>query len=135
MYVAEAGAGFGVQALPRILKIDQSGTISVLTDRFLQGPITDRVYHDGKLYVSNHAKISTVDLTNGLVTDIISGLPTGDHPPDQIAFGPDGRIYVAIGSATNSGVVGVDNYLPDLGWLASYPMVHDVPAKNITIAG
>lgn len=136
MYVAEAGAGFGgVITIPRILKIDQGGTVSVLTDRFLAGPITDMVYHQGKLYVSNKAKISTVDLTNGIVTDIISGLPSGDHPPDQIAFGPDGRLYVAIGSATNSGVVGVDNYSPDLGWLASYPMTKDVPAKNITLTG
>ncbi len=136
MYVAEAGAGFGgVLSIPRILKIDQSGTISLVTDRFLAGPITDMLYHAGKLYVSNRAKISTVDLTNGIVTDIITGLPSGDHPPDQIAFGPDGRIYVAVGSATNSGVVGVDNYSPDLGWLASYPMTHDVPAKNITLAG
>jgi glucose/arabinose dehydrogenase/plastocyanin len=136
MYIAEAGAGFGgAQAIPRILKIDQNGTISILTDRFLAGPITDIVYHDGKLYVSNKAKISTVDLTNGLVTDIITGLPSGDHAPDQIAFGKDGRVYVAIGSVTNSGVVGVDNYLPDLGWLASFPMTHDVPAKNTTLVG
>jgi glucose/arabinose dehydrogenase len=52
-----------------------------------------------------------------------------------MAFGPDGRLYVAIGSATNSGVVGIDNYSPDIGWLASFPMVHDIPGKNITLTG
>ncbi|HZD35488.1 MAG TPA: hypothetical protein VE130_09810 [Nitrososphaeraceae archaeon] len=135
MYIAEAGYGFGgLFPIPRILKVDLNGTVSLLADRFLNGPITDMVYHDGNLYVSNKAKISRVDPVTGLVTDLVVGLPAGgDHPNDQLVFGPDGRMYFAVGSATNSGVVGIDNYM--LGWLSSFPMVHDVPAKNITLAG
>jgi len=97
MFVAEAGAGFGgFTATPRILKIDVNGTISILTDRYLSGPITDLVYHQGKLYVANKGKISTVNPSNGAVVDIISAIPAGgDHATNQIAFGPDGRIYFA----------------------------------------
>ncbi|HZD33566.1 MAG TPA: hypothetical protein VE130_00030, partial [Nitrososphaeraceae archaeon] len=135
MYIAEAGYGFGgLFPIPRILKVDLNGTVSLLADRFLNGPITDMVYHDGNLYVSNKAKISRVDPVTGLVADLVVGLPAGgDHPNDQLVFGPDGRMYFAVGSATNSGVIGIDNYM--LGWLSSFPMVHDVPAKNITLAG
>jgi glucose/arabinose dehydrogenase len=136
-FISEAGYAFGgLQPNPRILKIDTTGTLSILTDRFLNSPIGDMKYHDGKLYVSSKGKVSTVDPATGLVTDIISGIPSGgDHPIAQLTFGPDDRLYVAQGSATNSGVVGLDNYLSDLGWLASFPMAHDVPAKNIRLTG
>ena len=87
------------------------------------------------MYVSNAGKISVVDPIKGTVQDIVAGLPAGgDHKTNQIAFGPkDGRLYFSQGSATNSGVVGIDNYLPDLGWLADAPQIHDVPAKSITL--
>lgn len=136
-FISEAGFAFGgLQPNPRILKIDLNGTISVLTDRFLNSPIGDMKFHGGKLYVASKGKVSTVDTVTGFVTDIIQGIPSGgDHPIAQLAFGPDGRLYVAQGSTTNSGVVGLDNYLPDLGWLASFPMVHDVPAKDIVLTG
>ncbi|HZI70553.1 MAG TPA: hypothetical protein VFD60_05245, partial [Nitrososphaeraceae archaeon] len=114
MFVAEAGMGFGgLQPTPRILKIDVNGTVSLLTDRILVGPITNIVYHQGELYVANKAKISTVNPVNGATKDIITGLPAGgDHPTNQIAFGADGRLYFAQGSATNSGVVGEDSFSP-----------------------
>jgi glucose/arabinose dehydrogenase len=137
MFVSEAGQGFGgLSPTERILKITQNGTISLLTDKFLTGPITSMVFHQGKLYVANKGKISTVNPVNGAVQDIINDLPAGgDHPTNAIAFGPDGRLYFQQGSATNSGVVGEDSYSSNLGWLASYPFVHDVPAKNITLTG
>lgn len=136
-FVSESGYGFGgLQPNPRILKIDNNGTISILTDRFLNTPIGDMKFHDGKLYVSSKGKISTVDPVTGFVTDIIQEIPSGgDHPIAQLDFGPYGRLYFAQGSATNSGVVGLDNYMSDLGWLGSYPMVHDVPAKDIKLTG
>ena len=44
----------------------------------------------------------------GTVTPFITGLPTGDHPSEQLAF-KDNWIYWSQGSTTNSGVVGRDN--------------------------
>ena len=49
-----------------------------------------------------------VDPISGAVTPFITGLPTGDHPTEQLAF-KDGYIYWSQGSTTNSGVVGLDN--------------------------
>ena len=136
MYIAEAGFIYGgLQPIPRILKVDsQSGNISILVDKNLNGPITDIEFYDGKLYVSHRGIISTVEPDSGIVKDIIIGLPsTGDHHNNQIAIGPDNRIYFGQGEATNSGVVGEDNF--KLGWLKTSPQFHDTPAKNITLSG
>ena len=57
---------------------------------------------------NNSSRIVTVDPATGVVSGFISGLPTGDHPAEQIAFKGD-WIYWSQGSATNSSVVGHDN--------------------------
>jgi hypothetical protein len=57
---------------------------------------------------NNSSRIVTVDPMNGHVTPFITGLPTGDHPSEQLAF-KGGWIFWSQGSATNSGVVGRDN--------------------------
>lgn len=139
IFVAEAGyAPGGLEAFPRILKVDTNGTISTLSDRVFYPPITDIQYHEGKIYVSNRGKISIVDAESGKTTDLIMGLRNlGDHRTNQIAFGPDGRMYFGTGSATNSGVAGEDNY----EWLRVMPTFYgvapfyDVPGKNITLSG
>jgi glucose/arabinose dehydrogenase len=136
MYIAEAGFVYGgLQPIPRILKVDnQSGNISILVDRKLNGPITDIEFYNGKLYVSHRGVISVVNPQSGLVRDIITGLPsTGDHQNNQIAIGTDNKIYFGQGEATNSGVVGEDNF--KLGWLKTAPQFHDIPAKNISLSG
>src|SRR5919107_5252218 len=92
MYVGEAGYPFtNLPYVPRILKIDPTGNISVFVDTKLNSPIVDITFHNGLLFVSHMGKISTVDITNGTVKDIIVGLPeNGDHYNNQIAFSPDG---------------------------------------------
>src|SRR5215831_1992021 len=57
---------------------------------------------------ANSSRIVTVDPTTGAVTPFITGLPTGDHPTEQLAFS-GGWVYWSQGSTTNSGVVGLDN--------------------------
>ncbi len=57
---------------------------------------------------NNSSRIVTINPETGHVTPFITGLPTGDHPAEQITF-KDGHIYWSQGSTTNSGVVGHDN--------------------------
>ena len=57
---------------------------------------------------NNSSRIVTVDPITGHVTPFITGLPTGDHPSEQLAF-KGGWIFWSQGSTTNSGVVGRDN--------------------------
>jgi glucose/arabinose dehydrogenase len=57
---------------------------------------------------NNTSRIVRVDLHSGAVIPVIVGLPTGDHPTEQILV-KDGWLYWSQGSATNSGVTGHDN--------------------------
>jgi hypothetical protein len=74
---------------------------------------------------NNSSRIVIVDPKKGDVTPFITGLPTGDHPAEQITF-KDGWIYWSQGSTTNSGVVGRDN-----GGGANQP---DIPCQDIVLS-
>src|SRR6267143_5680079 len=84
------------------------------------GPAIDLAFEEGggRLFVTdsnaairtagaanNTSRIVTVDPKTGQVTPFITGLPTGDHPAEQLAF-KGGFIYWSQGSTTNAGVVG-----------------------------
>jgi len=118
---------------PDILVFDQSGTLlrtlakpTSATNGFqAAGPAIDIAFekgvNGGRLFATdsnqathaagqnNSSRIVTVDPMTGQVTPFITGLPTGDHPTEQLAFKGDGWIYWSQGSTTNSGVVGRDN--------------------------
>jgi hypothetical protein len=105
------------------------------------GPAVDiafeRDFQGGRLFAtdSNQAthgggqnsssRIVIVDPQSGKVTPFISGLPTGDHPSEQLAF-KGGWIYWSQGSTTNSGVVGLDN-----NGGKNQP---DIPCQDITLS-
>jgi glucose/arabinose dehydrogenase len=74
---------------------------------------------------NNSSRIVIVNPMTGQVTPFITGLPTGDHPTEQLAF-KDGWIYWSQGSTTNSGVVGRDN-----GGGANQS---DIPCQDITLS-
>jgi hypothetical protein len=74
---------------------------------------------------NNSSRIVIVNPGSGQVTPLISGLPTGDHPAEQLAI-KDGFIYWSQGSATNSGVAGLDN-----GGGKNQP---DIPCQDIVLS-
>src|SRR5262245_59765029 len=74
---------------------------------------------------NNSSRIVIVNPMTGQVTPFITGLPTGDHPTEQLAF-KGGWIYWSQGSTTNSGVVGRDN-----GGGANQP---DIPCQDIKLS-
>jgi glucose/arabinose dehydrogenase len=74
---------------------------------------------------NNTSRIVTVTLPNGTVTPFIVGLPTGDHPTEQIIV-KDGWLYWSQGSATNSGVTGHDN--------GAGGNQHDIACEKITLS-
>jgi len=136
MYVAEAGNIDGDWVAPaRVIKYSQVSptqrTDEVVADN-LFGPVTDLLWHQGRLYISHRGKVSVLE--NGRVRDLVTDLPSyGDHHNNQLTVGPDGKVYFGQGSATNSGVIGVDNYL--LGWLAPYPDFSDRPGRDVALRG
>lgn len=135
MYVAEAGYSYGDDLPePRILRVSPDGTVATMAQGdALVGPVNDLLWHDDRMYISHRGKISVLE-SDGRVRDLVTGLPSdGDHHNNQLTAGPDGKIYFGQGTFTNSGVVGVDNF--KMGWLMDHPDLHDIPARDITIAG
>ena len=57
---------------------------------------------------NNTSRIVEVGLPAGTITTMVRGLPTGDHPTEQILV-KDNWVYWSQGSATNAGVTGHDN--------------------------
>ena len=133
LYIAEAGHVYGDPAAPtRIWRVTTDGRMSIIADQ-LNAPITDILWHDGRLYISHRGKISVLDAPGSTLRDLVTDLPSyGDHHNNQLAIGPDGKLYFGQGVATNSGVVGVDNFV--FGWLGTHPKVHDIPARDIKVS-
>jgi glucose/arabinose dehydrogenase len=96
------------------------------------------VYHDGKLFVCHRdaarkGVISALDYNGGRRT-VLAGMPAqGDYALTDITVGSDGRLYFGIGTATNSGVVGLDNW--QTGWPRRHRKVHDVPWTKLRLRG
>jgi len=97
-----------------------AGTVSVLLNRS-GGTRATRVvtllsrltvphsvaYHDGRLYVAEEGRVTSYSydptaVRLGDARTVVSGLPTGGrHVTRTIAFGPDGGLYVSVGSSCN----------------------------------
>lgn len=123
--VADAGVTSGNGKVYRLTK----NGFELVADGF-NPPLTGINYYRGNIYVS-HRGFITIVKADGTKQDIISGLPSfGDHHNNQVIFGPDGRMYFGQGTATNSGVVGLDN-----DWIAKYPFFHDYAGEDIVLSG
>jgi glucose/arabinose dehydrogenase len=137
--VVESGYSYGeVFAEPRLLRIERDGSTRVLAREENDGPWTGATFHNGSFFVAagdvrGDGKVLRIN-ANGERSPIVTGLPgRGDHHTNGPVIGPDGWLYFAQGTATNSGVVGEDN--AKFGWLSRYPDFHDVPAQDIILTG
>jgi len=125
MLIADSGSASGN---PKIIRLSNDN-FEVVAEGF-NVPITGVNYRNGDIYVS-HKGVITVIKSNGTRQDIISGLPSyGDYSNNQVTFGQDGKIYFGQGTATNSGVVGLDN-----DWIPEHPYFRDSPGNYIMLNG
>ena len=125
MIIADAGV---ISGNGKVLRLTNNG-FEVIAEGF-NPPLTGINYLHGNIYVSHRGYI-TIIKPDGTKQDIISGLPSfGDHHNNKVAFGPDGKMYFGQGTATNSGVIGLDN-----SWLTKYPFFHDYPGCNVILNG
>ncbi|MCY6484654.1 hypothetical protein OW763_09910 [Clostridium aestuarii] len=87
-------------------------------------------YYKGKLYFSSNSCIYSYELHSKECIEIISDLPNfGDFKNSLLKINGE-YLYVTIGSATNSGVVGSDNK-----WIKKNPFGHDISPEKITLRG
>lgn len=125
MLVADSGVTSGSG---KVLRLTNKG-FEIIAEGF-NPPLTGINYLNGNIYVSHRGYITIVK-QDGTKQDILSGLPSfGDHHNNQVVFGRDGKMYFGQGTATNSGVVGLDN-----SWMVKYPFFHDYPGSNILLNG
>ena len=76
---------------------------------------------------NNSSRLLQLDVANNVVTPLVTGLPTGDHPTEEVVV-KDGYLYWSQGSATNSGVTGHDNGAVEAG------RQHDIACQDVTLS-
>jgi glucose/arabinose dehydrogenase len=137
-HVVEAGYGpVDVWTEPRLLRIEPNAK-TVVAQGQRNGPWNGVIYGDGKFYVVEGGLLKGGRLLqigrDGKIKFVVNGLPTrGDHPATGPAMGPDGAVYFGVGTVTNAGVVGPDNFLA--GWLPRFPTIADVPCRDVALRG
>jgi glucose/arabinose dehydrogenase len=113
-----------------IFPLAPSGPLTLGSESFeVYGPVGGLACYHGKVYLSHRDKdgfgvITAFDYYGGHRT-VVSGLPArGENGVTQLAVDPkSGLLYFGVGTATNSGVVGLDD--AEIGWLGDYPKVCD----------
>jgi glucose/arabinose dehydrogenase len=138
VFVIEAGYSYGESfTVPRLLRLEEGNRTSVVAEgKKSEGPWTGGVFHAGAFYIADGGspgRILKVEL-DGRKRVLVDGIPSrGDHHVNGPVVGPDGKLYFSVGTITNSGVVGEDNY--KFGWLKRKPKLHDVACRDITLKG
>jgi glucose/arabinose dehydrogenase len=138
VYVTETGYSYGeVFGEPRLLRVNADGTTTIVARGARNGPWTSVVWYKGNFYVSEGGESEGGKILritpDGTTTVLLDKLPSiGDHHTDNLII-KDNYIYFGQGTATNSGVVGPDN--AEFGWLPRHPDFHDIPCRDITLAG
>jgi glucose/arabinose dehydrogenase len=139
VYVAESGLPFGGAAPGgRIWRIEANSQRTLLAEHLRQ-PVNGLTFHEGSLYVTEggnpgaSGRISRMDLS-GKQTILLDNLPgPGNYHTNEVAFGPDGKLYFSQGAMSNTGIIGLDGY--ELGWLRRLPHAHDIPGLDLVLAG
>jgi glucose/arabinose dehydrogenase len=138
-YVVESGYAYGeVWTTPRLLRVGPHGEVHVIAEGGNNGPWTGVTFHDGAFYVAEGGELEGGRILRitpeGNITRLVENIPSrGDHHTNGPVIGPDGWLYFSVGTATNSGVVGEDNF--KFGWLKRYPDFHDVPCRDVELTG
>ncbi|GEO03609.1 hypothetical protein AAE02nite_12730 [Adhaeribacter aerolatus] len=139
IYVTEAGYSYGeVWTQPRLLRLETGGKTTIVATGEENGPWSGLTFFRDAFYVSEGGTKQSgriLKITrDGEVTPLVQNLPSsGDHFTTGPVISPDGYLYFGQGTATNSGVVGPDNY--QFGWLKRNPDFHDIPCQDITLTG
>jgi glucose/arabinose dehydrogenase len=139
VYVTESGYSYGeIWTPPRLLKVAANGQTTTVATGDKNGPWSGLSFYRGQFYVAEGGTMAGGRLLQispaGRITALVEDLPTrGDHFTTGPVIGRDGYLYFGQGTATNSGVVGTDNFR--FGWLARNPTFHDIPCRDVTLTG
>jgi glucose/arabinose dehydrogenase len=137
-YVVESGYSYGEAfTTPRLLHVLPGGGTDVVAEGEDNGPWNGVAFADGAFFVSeggvlHGGRILRVE-RDGTTRVLAKGMPShGDHHTNGPVVS-DGWVYFGQGTVTNSGFVGED--AAQFGWLGRHPEAHDVPCRDVTVAG
>jgi hypothetical protein len=138
LYVVEAGYSYDeVWEEPKLIRISADGSKTVIAKGGKNGPWNGLAFYKGFFYIAEGGELEGGKILrvspSGEMKVLAEHLPSvGDHHVN----GPvilNEHIYFGIGVATNSAVVGPDNY--KFGWLKRQKEFHDIPCQDIVLAG
>jgi glucose/arabinose dehydrogenase len=139
-YVTEAGFAYGIEpTTPRLVRIEPNGAITpIAVGDPSTAPWNGVDWRGGSFFLSEAGHEGTGQIVrldaSGASTVLASGLPSGgDHHTNGPVVSADGWVYFGQGTVTNSAVVGQDS--ADFGWLGKRPQLHDIPARDVVLAG
>ncbi|MBI5644450.1 MAG: PQQ-dependent sugar dehydrogenase [Deltaproteobacteria bacterium] len=138
-FVVESGYSYGeMWTTPRLLRLEDGRGVAVITEGGKNGPWTGAAFHNGNFYVAEGGALEGGRILRispeGHTTVLVDNLPSrGDYHTNGPVIGPDGMLYFGQGAATNSAVVGEDNFKS--GWARRFPGLHDTPCQDITLTG
>lgn len=113
----------------KIQFIDKKGKSKFLFDNISYN-IYSLEYNSRKLYFSTGNKVMSYNLDTGKQEVIIDKLPNFGDYKELLLKCTGNNLYITIGAATNSGVVGSDNK-----WLPDSPYSYDITPQNIAVKG
>ncbi len=105
----------------------------------IYGPVGGIAVANGHIYVSHRDEhdlgVITVFDYHGNHQTVVADLPAkGDYSVTDLAINPiNGRLYFGMGTATNSGIVGLDNF--QTGWVQKHPGFCDQPYVDLVSHG
>ncbi len=102
----------------------------------IYGKIGGIAVANGKVYVSHRDKdgmgVVTAFDYDGNHSTVVANLPArGDNQMSDLVLRSNGRLWFGVGSATNSGVVGMDNWQ----WVKQYPDFSDRSYVDLKLNG
>jgi len=128
-FTKDSEGNYYVAFKDRVQYIAKGGkAYNVFTNKKLS--ITSLDYNNNILYYASGTTIFSYNMISKVNSEIIKDIPNyGDYNKSLIRINGE-YLFVTIGSATNSGVVGLDN-----SWLSNYPQNHDISPNSLTING
>lgn len=146
LIIAESGVGnvgpriFGIHPDGKRFDIYPAGRRIPLVDSGFKiySPIGGMVVDQGRIYISHRDAKGRGMITafgyDGAHTTVVADLPAqGEYSVTDIALSPSGRLFFGVGAATNSGVVGLDDWA--MGWVNDHPQFCDLPWMDLKLLG
>ncbi len=98
IYASQPASGLIVKLTDR--NNDGLADTTVTVQRGLHGPF-GIAFRGDTMYVAEERDVIRFDPGRTDPTTVISGIPSGGHSTRTILFGPDGKLYLAVGSSCN----------------------------------